>query len=97
MPPLISIFQDELYQGLSSKRVVTFLAFLFCAIAFFGNLFFGLKIDGNLFDGMVYIAIAGLGVTATEKFASKFGSGQTKDINRVIVGTPLPKYPEKEI
>jgi hypothetical protein len=72
MPPLVSIFQsDAQSDGISSKRVVTFLAFIFCSIAFFANLFFGFKIDTHLFDGMMYIAIAGLGVTVAEKFAPK--------------------------
>ena len=57
--------------GISSKRVVTFLAFIFCSIAFFANLFFQYKIDTHLFDGMMYIAIAGLGVTVAERFAPK--------------------------
>lgn len=72
MPPLISIFQSNVNdQGLSSKRIVTFLAFIFCSIAFFANLFFGFKIDTHIFDGMMYIAIAGLGVTVAERFANK--------------------------
>jgi hypothetical protein len=72
MPPLVSIFQSNVNDdGLSSKRVVTFLAFLFCSVAFFANLFFGFKVDTHIFDGMMYIAIAGLGVTASEKFAPK--------------------------
>jgi hypothetical protein len=72
MPPLISIFQSTVSaDGISSKRVVTFLAFIFCSIAFFANLFFGLTIEENIFEGMMYIAIAGLGVTAAEKFANK--------------------------
>lgn len=77
MPPLISIFQSSVNQdGISSKRVVTFLAFIFCSIAFFANLFFGYTIDPNIFEGMMYIAIAGLGVTAVERFANKSTSEQ---------------------
>lgn len=72
MPPLISIFQSSVNDdGISSKRLVTFLAFICCTIAFFANLFFGYKIDTNLFDGMMYIVIGGLGVTVAERFASK--------------------------
>lgn len=72
MPPLISIFQSNVNDdGISSKRVVTFLAFIFCSVAFLANLFFGFKIDTHIFDGMMYIAVAGLGFTATEKFAPK--------------------------
>jgi hypothetical protein len=52
----------------SSKRVVTFLAFLLCAAAFIAMIL-GKPIDTKLFDSMMYIVIAGLGFTASEKFA----------------------------
>lgn len=72
MPPLITIFQSSVgADGISSKRVVTFLAFVFCSIAFFASIFFGYKVDPHLYDGMMYIAIAGLGVTVAERFAKK--------------------------
>jgi len=52
----------------SSKRVITFLAFLLCAAAFIAMIL-GYTIDTKLFDSMMYIVIAGLGFTASEKFA----------------------------
>ena len=55
--------------AVSSKRVVTFLAFLLCAAAFIAMII-GHHIDAKLFDSMMYIVIAGLGFTASEKFAS---------------------------
>jgi hypothetical protein len=87
----------------SSKRIVTFLAFVFCSIAFFANLFFDRKIDANIFDGMMYIAIAGLGVTVTEKFAlSRTKNSSTEDDygyreNRRSTAKRLPEYHDKEI
>jgi hypothetical protein len=70
MPPLITILQSSAgSNSISSKRLVTFLAFIFCSIAFFANIFFEYKVDPHLYDGMMYIAIAGLGVTVAEKFA----------------------------
>lgn len=72
MSRLLSIFQSNINDdGISSKRVVTFLAFIFCSIAFFANIFFGYSVDPHLYDGMMYIAIMGLGVTVAEKFAKK--------------------------
>ena len=56
---------------ISSKRVITFLTFLLCAAAFIGNTWFGYKVDINLFNSLIYIVIAGLGFTASEKFAPK--------------------------
>jgi hypothetical protein len=54
---------------ISSKRVITFLAFLLCAAAFIAMIL-GHPIDTKLFDSMMFIVIAGLGFTASEKFAS---------------------------
>jgi hypothetical protein len=54
--------------AVSSKRVITFLAFLLCAAAFIAMIY-GYTIDQKLFDSMMYIVIAGLGFTASEKFA----------------------------
>lgn len=54
--------------AISSKRVITFLAFLMCASAFIAMIL-GHTIDTKLFDSMMYIVIAGLGFTASERFA----------------------------
>ena len=54
--------------AVSSKRVITFLAFLLCAAAFIAMIL-GHPIDQKLFDSMMFIVIAGLGFTASEKFA----------------------------
>lgn len=56
----------------SSKRVITLFATLICAIGFLANLFFGYKVDEFLFNGMIYLAMAGVGATASEKFAKKY-------------------------
>jgi hypothetical protein len=69
-----SLLQDGEDDTWSSKRVVTFLAFVFCSIAFFANLFFNLEVNEYMFEGMMYIAIAGLGVTVTERFADRKSS-----------------------
>jgi hypothetical protein len=66
-----SMLTDGTDEGISSKRIVTLLAFLLCSIAFFGNLFFNLTIDSTLYEGMMWIAISGLGFTASEKFTKK--------------------------
>jgi hypothetical protein len=66
-----SMLTDGTDEGISSKRTVTLLAFILCAVAFVANLFFGLTVDEKIFEGMMYIAIAGLGFTASEKFTKK--------------------------
>ncbi len=57
--------------SVSSKRVITFLAFLLCGAAFRVDLFTEYKADSELFNSMMYIVVAGLGFTASEKFSTK--------------------------
>jgi hypothetical protein len=67
---LNGMLDDSHSKSLSSKRVVTFLAFLLCGIAFMANLFWDYKVEPYMFEGMIYLAMAGLGFTASEKFAA---------------------------
>lgn len=62
---------DGVDGSVSSKRVVTFCAFILCAVGFIANLFWGYKIDDVIYNSMMYIVISGLGFTGLEKFASK--------------------------
>lgn len=63
------LLNDSHNGTLSSKRVVTFLAFLLCGVAFIANLFWGFEVKSFMFDSMIYLTMVGLGVTASEKFA----------------------------
>ena len=56
--------------AISSKRVVTLLAFIFCTIAFFVNLLFDKTIDSFIYETMAWIVLGGFGSTAIEKFTS---------------------------
>ena len=102
------MLQDSHDGSWSSKRVVTFVAFILCSIAFVANLFWSYKVDAFMFESMIYLVMVGLGATASEKFATRFGNQSHtpqnsfqptyyQPINRQIVGTPLPKVQEKEI
>jgi hypothetical protein len=55
----------------SSKRVITFLAFILVAIGFIAELFFEKRVSPQTFDAMMYIVLGGLGFTASEKFTKK--------------------------
>ena len=55
----------------SSKRAVTLLASLLMAVGFIANLFWDYTIDQFIFESVMYIVIAGLGITGAEKFAPK--------------------------
>jgi hypothetical protein len=67
---LNSMLSDGCNGTVSSKRVVTLLAFVVCAFALVADIF-GYKVTPSLFDSMIYLVIAGLGFTASEKFAKK--------------------------
>ena len=67
---LNSMLSDGVNGSVSSKRVITLLAFIVCVYGFFADIH-GYKITPALFESMIYIVIAGLGFTASEKFAKK--------------------------
>ena len=52
----------------SSKRVVTFLAFILVMIGFLANLFWDYTIEDFIYSSVMYIVIAGLGIVGAEKF-----------------------------
>jgi hypothetical protein len=64
------MLSDGTNSSVSSKRVVTLLSFAVCAFALVADIF-GYKVTPSLFDSMIYLVIAGLGFTASEKFAKK--------------------------
>ena len=55
----------------SSKRTITFLAFLLLATGFIAEMFFEKRVNPQTYDTMMYIVIGGLGFTASEKFVNK--------------------------
>ncbi len=65
---------------LSSRRVVTFIAFILCGVAFIANLFWGFEVKQFMFESMIYLAMVGLGVTVAEKFAPINKETKTKGI-----------------
>lgn len=56
---------------LSSKRVITFLAFILLALGFVAEMFFEKKVNPQTYEIMMYIVLGGLGFTASEKFVKK--------------------------
>jgi len=68
---LNSLLGDGTNGSVSSKRVVTLLAFVLCAVAFLTELYTEYSVSVHTLDSMMYIVIAGLGFTASEKFTKK--------------------------
>jgi len=67
---ILSMLSDGINATVSSKRVVTLLAFLLCGGGYIAMVC-GYPLDSKIFDSMMYIVIAGLGFTASEKFTKK--------------------------
>ena len=63
-----SMFQDGVNGTVSSRRVITFLAFSLVAFEFLCELILGLDVKPHTLELMVYIVLAGLGLVSTEKF-----------------------------
>ena len=57
--------------ALSTKRVLSCLAFFCCMIGFFVDLFTNLQVSQEIYSSMMWVAIAGMGFTGFEKFAPK--------------------------
>ena len=68
---LIKMLSGEGEQNPSSKRVITFLAFLLLAAGFIAEMFFEKKVNPTTYEYMMYIVLGGLGFTASEKFTNK--------------------------
>jgi hypothetical protein len=68
---MIKMLSGEGETNPSSKRIITFLAFLLVATGFLAELFFEKKVSPQTFDAMMYIVLGGLGFTASEKFTKK--------------------------
>lgn len=64
----------------SSKRTVTMIATLMMVIGYFANLFWDYTIDQFMFESVMYIVIAGLGITGAEKFAPKTVASNTEEV-----------------
>jgi len=68
---LTKMLSGEGEQNPSSKRTITFLAFLLLAMGFIAEMFFEKNVNPTTYEYMMYIVIGGLGFTASEKFVSK--------------------------
>jgi hypothetical protein len=55
----------------SSKRLVTFCAFLAILTGFFCNMFWKLTVDVAMLECMQWIVLGGMGFTASERFSRK--------------------------
>lgn len=76
MEILKSMLQDGHDGSWSSKRIITLLAFIIVGVSYLCDQFTVYKANTILFDSIIYLVIAGLGFTASEKFAKKEKSNE---------------------
>lgn len=62
----------------SSKRIISVIFALLIGAAFVANLGWDLTVDDNVLDAVMFVVIAGLGISGMEKFANK-GADKLKD------------------
>ncbi len=68
---IVKMLSGEGEQNPSSKRVITFLAFILLATGFIAEVFYEKKLNPQTIDVIMYIVLGGLGFTASEKFTNK--------------------------
>lgn len=68
---LVKMLSGEGENNPSSKRVITFLAFLLVAVGYIAEMFFGKTVNPQTFEMLMYIVLGGLGFTTAEKFTNK--------------------------
>lgn len=84
---LRSMLSDGTDEAVSSKRVITLLAFIMCSVTFMVDTFTEYDVNETLFESMMYIVIAGLGFTASENytgFKTRTRIRQRKNDNELI-------------
>lgn len=57
--------------NVSSKRVITIIAFILMSTGFIVNVFMDIPIKEFIWDGMLYLVAAGLGFSTIEHFSKK--------------------------
>jgi hypothetical protein len=57
----------------SSKRLISFLAFIMMCIGFISNLYFGYKVEEHMFKSMEWVVEIGMGVVLLDPLTRRFG------------------------
>jgi len=58
--------------GYSSKRTVVLLGVVLITVGYLANLFGDYTVEEFMFESIMYIVIAGFGISGAEKFAPKY-------------------------
>jgi hypothetical protein len=61
---------------ISSKRLITFVAFLLFGFSYIWDIFFEIKIQDSLIDGMYWIVLFGIGAVTGEPYFQNKGKNE---------------------
>lgn len=68
---LVKMLSGEGENNPSSKRTITFIAFLLISVGYIAEMFFEKRVNPQTFETLMYIVLGGLGFTTAEKFTNK--------------------------
>ena len=66
----------------SSKRLITIIAFALMCLGFIGNMFFGLTVEQYIYESMQWVVNVGLGSILGEKLISNSKKRQKTDTTK---------------
>jgi len=74
---LLNVLSSE--GKISSKRLISLIAFLMLCIGFIANLFWDSTIDEHIYKAMEWVVEVGMGTIVAEKFGSKGSDSTSSD------------------
>lgn len=66
-----SMVADSHNDSISSKRVVVFLCVIMMIVGFVANVGYGVEVSEHIYTAIMYVVLAGVGLTGIEKFAQQ--------------------------
>ena len=77
---LKGIFRDSHNNTISSKRIVVFLCVIMMIVGFVANVGYGVEVSEHIYTSIMYVVLAGVGLTGIEKFARQpFGTNNSPE------------------
>jgi hypothetical protein len=73
-----SMVRDSHNNTISSKRIVVFLCVIMMIVGFVANVGYGIEVSEHIYTSIMYVVLAGVGLTGIEKFARQpFGTDES--------------------
>ena len=80
-----SMVRDSHNNTISSKRIVVFLCVIMMIVGFVANVGYGIEVSEHIYTSIMYVVLAGVGLTGIEKFARQpFGTNNSPECCRKV-------------